>query len=347
MLFGHGDDFYNLQQEVKINFSSNVWHGANIDKLIEHLQTQFDKLTHYPDPDVSSLKRLLARRFEIKEENIVVTNGSVTAFYLLAQARRGSKSTIFIPSFSEYEDACRLHEHEISYFANSDDFSNLSLKGQDFCWIGNPNNPDGKLIHRTELLKLIAANRHTIFIIDQAYVAFTTEDMLKPADLKANKNLVLVQSISKAYNVPGLRIGYIMAAPSLTKDVNKYLIPWSVNAMAIEASKYILIHPAQFTLPIRKWQRETAELIYQLNKSDGLEVLPTATTFFLVRLKKGTAASLKKYLLDHYGILIRDASNFHGLDESYFRLSTQTSAENQQLTEGINAYLQWINPPTP
>ncbi|MDR1345050.1 MAG: histidinol-phosphate aminotransferase family protein [Tannerellaceae bacterium] len=342
MLFGHGDDFYNFQQETKINFSSNVWHGANLEKLKEHLITQFDKLSRYPDPDASALRRLLARRFEIDQSNVVVTNGSVTAFYMLAQARKGAKSTILIPSFSEYEDACRLHEHEITYFANTEDISNLSLEGQDFCWIGNPNNPDGKLFHRSELLKLIAGNSNTTFVIDQAFVAFTTEDMLKPGDLKANKNLVIVQSISKAYNVPGLRMGYIMASPAIARDINKYLIPWSVNTIALEASKYILIHPAQFTLPIRKWQRETAELIYQLNKLENLEVLPTSTTFFLVRLKKGTASELKKHLLEQHGILIRDASNFRGLDESYFRLSTQTAVENHTLTEAIR---QWMEMP--
>ena len=91
----------------------------------------------------------------------------------------------------------------ISFFPTSDDLSELSLEGQDFCWICNPNNPDGKLIHRTELLRLISANPQTTFIIDQAYVAFTTEDMLKPSDVKTHKNLILVQSISKAYNIPG------------------------------------------------------------------------------------------------------------------------------------------------
>lgn len=339
MLFGHGDDFYNSQSEVKINFSSNVWHGANLEKLKEHLGDQFDKLTRYPEPDAASLKRLLARRYEMKEENVVVTNGSVTAFYLLAQAWRGAKSMIAVPSFSEYEDACRLHEHEVSFFPTSDDLSELSLEGQDFCWICNPNNPDGKLIHRTELLSLIAANRQTTFIVDQAYVAFTTEDMLKPADVKNHPNLILVQSISKAYNIPGLRIGYLVAAPEKIEEINRYIIPWSVNAVAIEASKYILIHPAQFTLPIRKWQRETAEFIYQLSKMDGLEVVPTSTTFFLVRLKKGTAACLKTYLWNHYGILIRDASNFRGLDETYIRLSTQTTAENQILIDAVQEWL--------
>ncbi|MDR1356667.1 MAG: histidinol-phosphate aminotransferase family protein [Tannerellaceae bacterium] len=338
MLFGHGDDFYNFPQEVKINFSSNVWHGANLEKLTEHLITQFDKLAHYPD--ATPLGRLLARRFEINENEVVVTNGSVTALYLLAQAWKGARSAIFIPSFSEYEDACLLHGHEVSYVSNAEDISALSLEGKDFCWIGNPNNPDGRLFRRPELLRLIAANRQTTFVIDQAFVSFTTEDMLKPVDIKTNKNLIIVQSISKAYNVPGLRMGYIVASPAVTEEVRKYLIPWSVNAIAIEASKYILIHPAQFTLPIRKWQRETAELIYQLNKIDGIEVLPTSTTFFLVRLKKGTAADLKKYLIEQHGILIRDASNFRGLDESFFRLSTQTGAENQTLTAAIRQWLE-------
>lgn len=342
MLFGHGDDFYNSQHEIKINFSSNVWHGANLEKLKEHLGEQFDKLTRYPEPDAATLKRLLARRYEIKDDNIVVTNGSITAFYLVAQAWKGAKSTIFIPSFSEYEDACRLHGHEVSFFPNAEDLSALSLEGQDFCWICNPNNPDGRLIHRSELLALIAANRQTTFVIDQAYVAFTTEELLKPSDVRNHPNLILVQSISKAYNIPGLRVGYLIASPEKTEEIHKYLIPWSVNAFAIEASKYILIHPAQFTLPIRKWQRDTADLIYQLNKLDGLEVQPTSTTFFLVRLKKGTAAALKQFLLDEYGILIRDASNFRGLDETYIRISTQTTAENRILVDAIREWLERI-----
>ena len=62
MLYGHGDDFYNAKSEVKINFSSNVWHGANLEKLKEHLNEEFDSLTRYPEPDAATLKRLLARR---------------------------------------------------------------------------------------------------------------------------------------------------------------------------------------------------------------------------------------------------------------------------------------------
>lgn len=339
MLFGHGDDLYNQHGSVKINFSSNVWRGTNLENLKEHLINQFDKLNYYPEPDAATLKRLLARRYEVKEDNVVVTNGSVTAFYLIAQAWKGAKSMIAVPSFSEYEDACRLHGHDISYFQGSDDLSELSLEGQDLCWLGNPNNPDGRLLHRTELLGLIAANRQTTFVIDQAYAAFTTEDMLRPTDVLHHPNLILVQSISKAYNIPGLRIGYLIAPAEKASEINKYIIPWSVNAIAIEASKFILIHPAQFTLPIRKWQRETTEFIDMLSKLDGVEVIPTSTTFFLVRLKKGNASDLKKFLLDNYDILIRDASNFRGLDESYIRLSTQRTEQNEVLVAALKEWL--------
>ncbi|MDR0996004.1 MAG: histidinol-phosphate aminotransferase family protein [Tannerella sp.] len=339
MLFGHSDDFYNFQQEVRINFSSNIWRGVDLGKFNEHLIAQCGLVSRYPEPDAGSLRRLLARRAEVKEDNVLVTNGSTSAFYLLAQAFHGAKSTIFTPSFSEYEDACRLHGHTLSFFPNQEDLDKLDLKGQDFCWIGNPNSPDGKLIRRQELLKLIAENPHTTFIIDQAYAAFTTEELLRPSDLKANKNLVLVHSISKAYNVPGLRVGYLVGTPALVKAVGKYIIPWSINTLAIEASKYILIHPAQFTLPIRKWQRETADFIYQLNKLEGLEVLPTAVPFFLVRLKKGTAADLKQYLMKQHGILIRDAANYKGLDAGYFRLCTRRATENQELVEAIKNWL--------
>ena len=108
----------------------------------------------------------------------------------------------------------------------------------------------------------------------------------------------------------------------------------------MEAGKYILTHPEQYVLPLREWQHETACLIDQLNELGDLEALPTSVTFFLVRLKKGTAAALKQYLWDHHGLLIRDASNFRSLDETYLRISAQTAAENRIL---VNAVREWLS----
>ena len=148
-----------------------MWHGANLDKLKEHLIEHFEKLTRYPEPDAATLKRLLARRYEIKEENIVVTNGSITAFLFvsasLARCEIHDRYSFFLWIWGRlpFAWAWDLFLPDIGRFIR------VILGGTGFSvGICNPNNPDGKLIHRTELLRLISANPQTTFIIDQAYV---------------------------------------------------------------------------------------------------------------------------------------------------------------------------------
>lgn len=340
MLFGHGDDLYNATNEIKINFSSNVWHGAQLEELKEHLFKHFDVIRNYPEPDAAGLKKRLATNAAMKENNLLITNGSVTAFYLLAQAYKGLRSIMFYPAFSEYEDACRLYEHEMSFYPTSSPLTDIPLVNKDLCWICNPNNPDGTIIDRKDLLQVIENNRHTLFIIDQAYAAFTTETLLKPKDIGMHPNLVLIESISKVYDTPGLRIGYIIAQADIIAKIGSFMIPWSINALAVEAGNYISDHPEQFVLPLHAWLDETTRLCESLNEIEGLEVMPTNTTFFLVHLEKGKASGLKKYLLEEYGILIRDASNFRGLNDSYIRLSTQKPSENQLIVKAIR---EWIN----
>ena len=109
MLFGHGDDFYDIAQHIKINYSSNVWYGAELTPLKNHIYQTFEQISRYPEPDAASLRQTLAEAHGISPDNLLVTNGSITAFYLIADAWQGAKSTILIPSFAEYEDACRLH----------------------------------------------------------------------------------------------------------------------------------------------------------------------------------------------------------------------------------------------
>lgn len=339
MLFGHGDDYYNATNEIKVNFSSNVWHGADLRKLCDHLHDRFSVITRYPEPDAGSLKKLLAEQLELEKENIIVTNGSITAFYLIAQAWREARSMILYPSFAEYEDACRLYNHTLRFYPTTEELSDLSVGTENLCWICNPNNPDGRLIDRNGLLELIRANHQTIFIIDQAYAPFTEKELLVPEDIKQYPNLILVESISKVHDVPGLRIGYLIASKEIIAKISPYLIPWSVNALAIEGAKYMLKHPEQYILPVNEWLEQTANFQKELRELEALEVIPSATTFFLARLKTGKALDLKHYLLKEKGLLIRDASNFRGLNESYFRLSTQKPLENKLL---IDALKEWF-----
>lgn len=340
MILGHGDEGVTPLSGKIINFSTTVWTDGDKDHLEKHLVENLNCIQHYPEPDAGTLRQMLAKRNSVDNNAILVTNGPTAAFYQIAQAFRGSRSLIAIPSFAEYEDACRMYEHEVCFYPSNEDIGEADFSNIDFCWLCNPNNPDGRLLQRIEILRLLNDHPDTTFVLDQSYVSFTTEEVIRPADIKGRKNLVMVYSFSHAYGIPGLRIGYIVANKDFMKRVAAFSTPWAVNALAIEAAKFILIHPAQFTLPIRKWQRNTVDFITALNRLDGVEVHPSGTTFFLLRLKKGTAAELKKYMLEEHNMLIRDASNFRGLDESYVRITTQRPAQNQLFIKALETFLE-------
>lgn len=336
MLFGHGDDFTNL--ELEGNFSSNVWYGADTGGLREYLYGKFHSLGRYPEPDSASLREVLARQLGVSAGNILVTNGSITALYMVAQAWAGRNSAILIPSFAEYEDACVLHRHRITFIRNDAGLAGLRLEGQDLCWICNPNNPDGRWWGRDVMLAFLRLNRNTCVVVDQAYDGFVEDEGLSPADTESFPNLLLVRSISKVCRIPGMRIGYIVGDQGLISVVRRYLVPWSVSALAIEAGKYVVQHRELSVLPLGRWKKDAEDLKAALSRFPGLEVLPSETPFFLVRLTQGRAAGLKRYLLEEHRLLIRDASNFRGLGEEYFRLCAQSPEANGKLLEALRLY---------
>ncbi len=343
MINGHGDEYFVDPQRTILDFSSTVWMGGDKSLLSEHLTERLPKaIEHFPEPDAGTLRKMIARRHGLSENSIVVTNGHASAFYLLAQAFAGKKVLIPVPSFSEYTDAAQLYNFDIHFVSTLTPVDEWPLDEVDFCLISTPNNPDGSMLSHVEILRLVNKYPNVHFIIDQAYANYTTTNKIKQSDIKTYPNIISVWSFSHAYGIPGLRIGYIVADEKVTERLSPYIIPWSINSLAIEAAKYILIHPAQFTLPIRKWQRLTQELINKLRSFDELDVIPSETTFFLVRLKKGTAKELKQFLSERYDIIIRDASNFHGLDETYIRITSRNEQDNARLIEGIKDWIEQL-----
>jgi threonine-phosphate decarboxylase len=117
-------------------------------------------------------------------------------------------------------------------------------------------------------------------------------------------------------------------------------MPWSVNALAVEAGLYLCEHPDTAPIDLDALLAETQRLREALNTIPGLSAEPTETHFFLCHLAEHRAADLKQWLAENQGILIRDASNFEGLDAGHFRIATQTPEENNALVEAIRQYLE-------
>jgi threonine-phosphate decarboxylase len=336
MINGHGDDIYNhYGKEIVSNFSSNIYSRQDLSALQEHLRSHLNVISSYPEPDARSLALLLGEKQNIEAGNICVTNGATEAIYLIAQAFIGKTTTIITPTFSEYEDACRINEHQLSFASSLSQVDNDS----ELVWLCNPNNPSGSVYHKQYLDKFISAHPGFCFIIDQSYEDFTDKQYTFTAKegLKY-KNVILLHSMTKSYAIPGLRLGYITACNKLIDKASSFCMPWSVNQLAIEAGKYLL-KEERTSFDLTAYLAETNRLMTALNEIQNLVVLPTHTHFFLCELVNRKAADLKQYLIYKYGILIRDAANFRGLDERYFRIATQSPEENNQL---IKAIREWI-----
>lgn len=337
MIAGHGDDTYLYDKNIIANFSSNVYYDGFPNGMKDHLILAIDKINTYPEANANSLQPYLGKWHNLSTDQLLITNGATEAFYLIAHSFRNKSVTIVIPSFAEYEDACRANNLTLQ-FLDWDTLNNNTRFTTDVVFLGNPNNPTGAILKNEVLQNMLEINSQTTFVIDEAYVDFTNENISMVNELAQFSNLIIIKSLTKTYAIPGLRLGYILSNPSIINTILSFKMPWSVNTMAIEAGKFIVQNHIKSLLPLKELLCDTEELIQQLNKVEHINVLPTQTNFFLCETKKGTAEELKYFLLNEHGLLIRDASNFRGLTANHFRIATQTKEKNELLVKGIK---QW------
>lgn len=338
MINGHGDDSFSYEREIVSNFSSNTYYGIDLSGLKTYLFHRLGVISSYPEPEPRSLEALLAKIYDLQVDEVCVTNGATEAIYLIAQAFAGCRSGIRMPTFSEYADACRMHGHRISSLYDLEQCDDtLQL-----IWLCNPNNPTGEVHDKEKLSKLIMQHPQVCFVIDQSYEDFTFQPLFTAVEAVAFPNVILLHSMTKRFSIPGLRLGYITASADFLANIKAQRMPWSVNALAIEAGSYLLQHDTEHAMDISAYLTETARLAAALSSLGCLDVWPTHTHYMLVRLRIGKAAALKDYLANEHGILIRDASNFEGLNDGFFRIAAQTPEENDALVRAIEQWLEVI-----
>lgn len=337
MISGHGDDHYHYQQTLRADFSSNVWYEGTSKELISHLQQNLHLIGNYPEPDASDLCRKISVSHDVNPNQVLAFNGSVEAFYTIALVFRKSISAILYPAFSEYEDACRIHRH-IQIFFRKDEWESTLKSGIDLLWIGNPNNPDGQIFSILMIEEALKTYPNIIFVVDEAYAAFIPEFKSAIPLTRRYSNLIVVRSLTKCCAIPGLRLGYAVASEKLAERLRKFQQPWSVNALAQEAGKFLVEDLKAYLPDAVALQQLSKMLQLSVGQIGGFRVMKSETPYFLVKMQTGTASGLKEFLIREYRVLIRDASNFRGLSERYFRVCTQDEKCNGQLLDGLYAW---------
>ena len=338
MIEGHGDDLYKYGKKIVSNFSSNVYNRIDHSGLYQRLNERLSTICSYPEPMPYSLESEIARRYSLTPRQVCVTNGATEAIYLIAQVFQGRISAVLGPTFSAYADACRVHRHKVKPFYSLDALP----EDAELVWICNPNNPTGEVRNKEDLKALVDSHPDKLFIFDQSYEYFTLKSLLGIKEAASFPNVILLHSMTKQYAIPGLRVGYFTASEGLTDDVRCRRMPWSVNSLAIEAAKYLLEEGDGISADIPQLLAERERLTNLLLATGMLEIWPTDTHYMLIKLRMGKAAALKDFLAVNHGILIRDASNFEGLDERFFRIATQTPEENDKLVKAISEWMEQI-----
>ena len=335
MTYGHGDDKYRYGDRIKMNFSSNIYQRADLTDLKDYLATRLDAIGNYPEPEPRTLEALIAEKLEIPADMVMVTNGANEAIYLIAQLYRHWASVIPQPTYNEYADACRMFGHTISYDRNDE----LNILPEDrIYWLCNPDNPTGNVLLKSLITHIIRKHPRYLYVIDQSYADYTLQPMLEMKEMLDCYNVMILQSLSKKYCVPGLRLGYLTASPIIIDRLRDIRQPWTVNALAIEAGKWLIENDPKMLPDLKEYLDEAQRVKQELSEIEGLMVMDTQTHYMLANIDWATSLELKNWLIEKHGILIRDASNFHSLDDHCFRVAAQTPEENDALISAIKAY---------
>jgi len=348
----HGGDVYQLARTLGLNLTDLLDFSANINPLgfppglAAAVGEAMTEIVHYPDLRCLKLREALVSHHRLNPEQILVGNGSTELIYLAVRALQPARGLIVTPAFSEYEQALNAAQTPAAFHptAEAHNFTLHDLpevQAGDLVFLAHPASPSGALL-APELFLAAAAQVEAAgayLLLDEAFVDFVEEASMK-VHLDRFPRLMILRSFTKFFGIPGVRLGFLLAAPELTARLAAAQEPWSVSTMAQCMGRACLADLDYMRRTRTLIQHEREFLQQRLAKIPGLAAFPSAVNYLLVKLSRpgATAARLQRQMLAHR-IVIRDASNFRGLDERFFRIAVRRRGENERLLAALKACL--------
>ena len=332
--YEHGGQIYDAEgkQGDWLDFSANINPLGLSEKILRTLSENLRGVVNYPDPNAVELKRAVSRRYDVSEKNLVLLNGATEFFYLYLNMTRPARVVLPVPSFSEYERAARAAGCEVKYFfTNAEenfslDADKLEVTSADCVILGRPNNPTGNLIAAEEILRLAEV---ASVVIDESFTDFLD---VESARKFVSEKISVVQSLTKIFAIPGLRLGFAVVEENLARRLNLSKDVWNVNFLAQKAGVAAL-SDEDFLLRTRAWlEVEKKFFVERLSNLRGVKVFPPTANFILFRHER---AEKILHELRREKILLRSCVNFAGLDENYLRSAIRSREENLKLFNAL------------
>ena len=296
------------QKYLKLNANENPFPPSpEVVKIIS--QAEAVKLNLYPDAACNLLHQAIADYYGLQKENVIAGNGSdeILSFALRAFCGEGRGVAYADITYSFYQVWVKLYGLEATVIPLRED---LTLHVDDYMdfpgtvIIANPNAPTGLVIPRSEIRRLLEANRKRLVIVDEAYVDFGGESCA--GLVEEFDNLLVVQTMSKSRSLAGARVGFALGCPELIADLNRIKYsnnPYNINRLSMLAGAAAMRDTEYFdnccraVCEARDWTAAELEKL-------GFAVLPSCTNFLFARPEGITAEALYRGLKES-GVLIR------------------------------------------
>jgi histidinol-phosphate aminotransferase len=336
---------------IKLDAMENPynWPDDLVQDWLETLKTC--ELNRYPDPEAKQLTQM------IKEQNIIpatfdvlLGNGSDELIQILLMALPPNASVLSPqPSFVMYQQISQslgLNFINVSLLPDSfelnlpDMLAAIVIHQPSIIFLAYPNNPTGNLFSIESIKKIIAA-ANGLVVIDEAYAPFASASFMDK--LTQHENLLVMRTVSKL-GLAGLRLGYLVGAPSIIEQLNKIRLPYNINILTQATAHFALAHHALFDEQIQAICAERTHVYEQLCNMDGITAYPSSANFILFRVPKNMAADIFT-AIKKQGILIKNMSPQGGVLADCLRVTIGKPEENQAFLAALKVSLDNLGNP--
>jgi len=295
-------------QYIKLNTNESPYPPSpGVIKAIN--RPEIENLRLYPDPECNVIKEKLAKLYDVKKENVYLSNGSDDILNFAFIAFTSGETTAIFPeiTYGFYQVFADLNSAPYKKIPLKEDFS---INYKDYCnaegmvVIANPNAPTGISLSIDEITEILETNRDNIVLIDEAYVDFGGESCIPL--IKKYDNLLVVQTFSKSRSMAGARLGFAIANEDIIKDLEriKYSTnPYNINRLTMKAAEAAIDENDYYMQKCSEIISTREKTAFEL-KTLGFTVLPSLSNFLFVKSNEIDGETFYKELKSR-GILIR------------------------------------------
>ena len=331
----------NIWNLAPYSCARNEFSGRNAKVYLDANENPYNgPLNRYPDPLQLEVKKQLAKVKGVAEDCIFLGNGSDEAIDLMYRCFTEPKVDNVVamdPTYGMYKVCADINDVEYRTVSLNEDFSLNADNILAACdnhtkvvWLCSPNNPTGNALDRGAIEKILK-DFEGLVVVDEAYCDFSSQKPFR-TELSKYPNLVVLNTMSKAWGSAGIRLGMAFASKDIIDILNKVKYPYNVNALTQREALELLADPYE----VDKWVRTI--LLERSRVVDAIKVLPicrkvypTDANFVLVEVDD--ARKTYEYLVDR-GIIVRNRNSVH-LCNGCLRITIGTKTENQELLAAL------------